>query len=265
MCRFKSGIILKNKNVIAQGENNSHSDLLEELKIEDTVENAMRVFVRAELIPTNNEWWTNVDIWEFNVDQDITPEWFELDKEKYEQSFREDVKAWCKEHVLVDKKIDELSNGYYMLKNCEVKRLCKEVSVICDNSTIGEMYDNSTVNEMWGNSTVNRMCNNSTVNRMYGNSTVNRICGNSTVTEMWENSTVTKMYGNSIVTEMWENSTVTKMFGNSTVTKMCGNSIVTEMWENSTVTKMYGNSIARDTENGKVYISKNCEYEIERK
>src|SRR5574344_777867 len=238
MWRVKSGIILKNKNVIAQGENNSHSDLLEELKIEDTAENAMRVFVRAELIPTNNEWWTNVDIWEFNVDQDITPEWFELDKEKYEQSFREDVKAWCKEHVLVDKKIDELSNGYYMLKNCEVKKLCKDVTAMCDNSTVTAMFDNSTI------------------------------------TKMYDNSTVTKMYGNSTVTKMWDDSTVTEMFGNSTVTKMYGNSTVTEMWDNSTVTKMYGNStvkkmrdnsIARDTENGKVYISKNCEYEIERK
>lgn len=28
MCRFKSGIILRNKCVVAQGENNSHSDLL---------------------------------------------------------------------------------------------------------------------------------------------------------------------------------------------------------------------------------------------
>src|SRR5574344_1168795 len=220
MCKFKSGIILKNKNVIAQGENNSHSDLLEELKIEDTVENAMRVFVRAELIPTNNEWWTDVDTWKFNVDQDIVPDWFETDKKNYEQLFRENVKTWCNKHVLVDKKIEELSNGYYMLKNCEVKRLCKDVTAMC---------------------------------------------GNSTVTAMFDNSTVTEMHGNSTVTEMWKNSTVTEMFGNSTVTKMCGNSTVTEMWENSTVTEMCGNSIARDTENGKVYISKNCEYEIERK
>ena len=31
MCRFKSGIILKNKVVVAPGENDSHSDLLESL------------------------------------------------------------------------------------------------------------------------------------------------------------------------------------------------------------------------------------------
>ena len=35
MCQFKSGVILKNRIVIAPGENDSHSDLLESLGIED--------------------------------------------------------------------------------------------------------------------------------------------------------------------------------------------------------------------------------------
>lgn len=35
MCQFKSGIILKNKCVIAQGSNDSHSALLDELGIKD--------------------------------------------------------------------------------------------------------------------------------------------------------------------------------------------------------------------------------------
>ena len=35
MCRFKSGIILKNKIVIAPEDNESHSDLLESLGIKD--------------------------------------------------------------------------------------------------------------------------------------------------------------------------------------------------------------------------------------
>lgn len=59
MCRFKSGIILKNKVVVAPGENDSHSDLLESLNIEDSYINATKMFVRAELIPKDNEWWIN--------------------------------------------------------------------------------------------------------------------------------------------------------------------------------------------------------------
>ena len=57
MCRFKSGIILKNKVVVAPGENDSHSDLLEELGITDDYIGATKTFVRAELVPDKDEWW----------------------------------------------------------------------------------------------------------------------------------------------------------------------------------------------------------------
>lgn len=58
MCRFKSGIILKDKVVIAPEDNDSHSDLLESLGIEDSYIGASKTFVRAELVPKNDsEWW----------------------------------------------------------------------------------------------------------------------------------------------------------------------------------------------------------------
>ena len=189
MCRFKSGIILKNRCVVAQGSNDSHTDLLESLNIEDTRENAMRTFVRAELIPPNNEWWTDTDNWIFNVDQDITPDWFDIDKKRYEDEFRTAVKEWCKEHVLIDKKIDELSVGYYRLKRCEVKKLLKDVKVMCDSSTVQKMYDSSTVQKMYDSSTVQEMYDSSTVQEMYDSSTV----------QSMYNSSIARDYVNGII------------------------------------------------------------------
>lgn len=107
MCKFRSGIIFKNRIVVAQGANDNHSDMLNELGIEDTTENAMRKFVRAELLPPDGEWWTDPDTWKVNIDQDITPEWFDNDKEKYIAEFREAVKEWWKDH----------SHKKYCLKN----------------------------------------------------------------------------------------------------------------------------------------------------
>ena len=57
MCQFKSGIILKNKIVVAPGKDDSHSNLLESLGIQDDYIGASKTFVRAELVPKNNEWW----------------------------------------------------------------------------------------------------------------------------------------------------------------------------------------------------------------
>ena len=102
MCRFKSGIQLKHRNVLAPIENESHSDLLKSMKIEDNIHNASRKFVRAELIPPNENIAANIEEWEYKVNQDIVPEWFEIDKEKYEKSFREDVKCWLKRNLNIE-------------------------------------------------------------------------------------------------------------------------------------------------------------------
>ena len=42
MCRFKSGIIFKTRCVVAPGENDSHSDLLNDLQIEDSYTGLVR-------------------------------------------------------------------------------------------------------------------------------------------------------------------------------------------------------------------------------
>lgn len=99
MCRFKSAIIFKNRVVLAPTYNDSHSDMLERLGVEDNTLNATKMFVRAELIPPHNNKAEKVSEWKFHVDQDITPDWFDEDRSKYEEEMREAVQAWVDDHV----------------------------------------------------------------------------------------------------------------------------------------------------------------------
>lgn len=190
MCRFKSGIILKTRCVVADGVNDSHSDLLDGLGIEDTEINAMTKFVRVELLPPNNEWWTDPDRWKINIDQDILPDWYKEDKEKYNEDFRKEVKEWCNKHVLVDKNIRELKEGYYLLKDCDVVVLANNAVVVLYNATVQEMNGNATVKRMNDNAMVQEMNNNATVKEMYGNATVKRMNGNATVQRICDNAKV---------------------------------------------------------------------------
>ena len=229
MCRFKSGIILKNKVVVAPGENDSHSDLLESLGIKDDYFGATNVFVRAELVPANDEWWINPaeepDKWRFVVDQDMRPDWFD---DEHKKIFREAVCGWWKEHVLVDQKLDVLSSGYYRLKRCEVKKLLNDVKVLLDSSQVGEMFDSSRVGEMRGSSQVGKMR------------------GSSQVGKMWDSSQVGKMFDSSQVGEMRGSSQVGKMFDSSRVGEMRGSSQVGEMFGSSRVGEMLDSSTAID-------------------
>jgi len=109
MCQFKSGVILKNKVILTPEGNESHSDLLESLGIKDTHMNASKTFVRAELIPKDDDKMSDVKDWGFKVDQDIVPDWYEKDPERYEQGFRNAVEEYMKEW----RKQFELICGYY--------------------------------------------------------------------------------------------------------------------------------------------------------
>ena len=99
MCNFKSGIILKNRVVLAPEGNESHSDLLESLNIEDDYTNASKVFVRAELTPQNGNKAASIEKWIYKVDQDVVPDWYEKDPERYEQEFRDAVKDYMKDKL----------------------------------------------------------------------------------------------------------------------------------------------------------------------
>ena len=121
MCQFKSGIITKNGVTLAPMYNDSHSSLLESMGIVDNQMNAMRVFVRAELVPPNNDKTADIKKWKYRVDQDIVPDWYEEDSKRYEDEMREAVTDWMNEHFTnicgkscVKIKEDE-KGSYYML------------------------------------------------------------------------------------------------------------------------------------------------------
>ena len=119
MCNFMSAIVLKGKNVLAPMYNQSHSRMIEKLELEDDVFNARKVFVRAELRPHNDDLLSDVDKWDFVVDQDVVPDWYEDDPGKYEESIRADVKDWVSKNIVeicgqpCTKLKEENGNTYY--------------------------------------------------------------------------------------------------------------------------------------------------------
>lgn len=122
MCNFKSGLIFKNRVELTPMYNDSHARTLESLNIEDNTINASKMFVRAELLPNGDET-TDVSKWEFKVDQDILPDWYEKDSKRYEEEFRKEVSEWMKDkfemicgRLCVKIKEDE-TGTYYMTVN----------------------------------------------------------------------------------------------------------------------------------------------------
>ena len=197
MCMMKSMILLKNREFVPDYDH--HTQMLEELKIGDTRENAQTKFVRIELIPPDGDMFTPVDTWRLNVDQDITPDWFaeEIDSERIVKA----VEKWAKNRIYIGVDGLDLSSGsHYYLKDCKNVRLSgnasverlesSNVGVMWENSNVGVMRENSKVGEMWESSKVGVMRENSNVGVMRESSNVGEMWGSSNVGVMRESSLV---------------------------------------------------------------------------
>ena len=96
MCKFKSGICLKDRVFVPDYD--SHSRMLEELHIEDDFAHASKVFVRVELSPKDGDKTSDVDGWALRVDQDVLPNWW--DENTYLPRIKSAIKTWCAIHIL---------------------------------------------------------------------------------------------------------------------------------------------------------------------
>ena len=198
MCKLKSAIILKDR--IFMPDYDSHSKMLEELGITDDYINASKVFVRAELSPENGDVFSDIDGWEFSVDQDITPEWF--DEKDCAERMRNTVKEWAKTHIFVGQNDLKISHGEKIfIKDCKNVDICGSATVenICGKATVENIYDSATVNYIYGsatveyirdNATVKYICDGATVKNIRDNATVNYICGSATVKNIYGSATV---------------------------------------------------------------------------
>lgn len=129
MFEYVSGLIFKNRIVLAPPYNPTHCLLLREMNIEDNYLNASKMFVRAKLFPNNQKLDMPVDKWQYKICQDVVPDWFKIDKSYYEYLFREEVSNYVKENIIIiaDKiwtPIKKCDNKTYYLLNGIIKMSC---------------------------------------------------------------------------------------------------------------------------------------------
>ena len=241
MCKLKSAIILKDR--IFMPDYDSHSKMFEELKITDDYINASKVFVRAELSPENGDVFSDIDGWKLEVDQDITPEWF--DEKDCTERMRKAVKEWAKTHIFVGQNGLAISHGENIfIKDCKNVDICGSATVeyICGNATVNYICGSATVKYICGKATVNYIYDKATVEYIYDNATVENICGKATVNNICGNATVENIYDSATVNYICGNATVENIYDSATVKYICGKATVKNIYGNATVENIYDNA-----------------------
>ena len=148
MCQFKSALCLKDRVFVPDYD--SHAEMLKELGIKDDYLGASKKFVRVELAPKDDNKTSDPMTWRLKVDQDITPEWFDIRAD--EQRIKEAVAEWAKVHILRDGEHEVHDGVWYAYGSARVKAHGSATVYAYDSATV-YAYDSATV-EATGSATV---------------------------------------------------------------------------------------------------------------
>ncbi len=138
MCKFFSAVVLKSK-VLFDFDQDSHEQILTNNNIKDDTTNPK--FVRVELMPPNDNFGeTDLSKWEFKIDQDYKPDWF--DEIKARKMTEKALQEVLTKNFLINVDIPELKNqNIRCMYNSNVGRMC-------GSSNVGWMYGSSNVGEI---------------------------------------------------------------------------------------------------------------------
>jgi hypothetical protein len=217
MCNIKSALVLKDK-IYCPLDDDSHENMIEELKLRDDQIYRAPAFVRVEMIPVDNDIFNHKKSnWKFKVDQNNVPDWF--DEVNASKEMWQYIKEWFGKRFIVDDLSNqERKNERLYLKNSSAVLRENSSAVMWGNSS-AEMRENSSA-ELWENSSAVLRENSSAVLRENSSAVLR---GNSSAV-LWENSSA-ELRGNSSAV-LWENSSAELRGNSSKIKSLNDNAIV---------------------------------------
>ena len=232
MCKFKSAIILKDRVFIPDYD--SHTDMLNELGIEDNRTNAERLFVRAELYPKNDDAFSDIDGWTFKVDQDIRPDWF---VEEYEKSrMITAVKEWAKEHIHIGidgLKIDSGKNHY--IKDC------KNVEV-CGSASISYVYGSASISKVCDSASISEVCGSASISEVYGSASISKVCGSASISKVCDSASISEVYGSASISKVCDSASISEVCGSASISYVCDSASISKVCDSASISKVCGSA-----------------------
>ena len=233
MCRFKSGIILKDRVFIPDYD--SHEDMLGELKIEDTEDNAKRLFVRAELVPPRGDVFALVSEWEYHVDQDILPDWYVAEVD--EQRMREAVTELAKERIHVGEKIEKIDSGTHWIKDCTVKNIygSAKIGAICGLAKIGAICGSAKIGDIYGLAKIGDIYDSAKIGDIYDSAKIGDIYGSAKIGDIYGSAKIGAIYGSAKIGDIYDSAEIETIYGSAKIGDICGLAKIGAIYGSATV------------------------------
>jgi hypothetical protein len=179
MCQFLSALVLRNGDVLTHPILDSHADLVRHFKLPDTHAHHQH-FAKVELTPVE---WMDVSTWQFRLDEESAPGWWDDVKDRVEATLRSRANAM----ILRDGDHSLLLDGCWIVGGTAKIRDVRSGRIV-------RLQDTGSITDVWGG----------IITDVYGGS----------ITDVWGGS-ITAVYGGSI-TDVWGGS-ITDVRGSATL------------------------------------------------
>ena len=168
MCNFFSAIWTRDKKLCWHWSTDHHSDLMRIFGLKDAVENH---FVRVEFTPPGDlRTVTDALTWNFNLDEQRRPGWFD---DEHESGCRKRLESVIASHIVTDER-DTLVDGPWVLAGeSRVNQIIAgRVAIMLGSSNVGEMLGSARVGVMRESARVGVMWGSARVGEMLGSARV---------------------------------------------------------------------------------------------
>ena len=239
MCKLKSMIVLKDR--IYCPDHDSHQQMLEELGIKDDYLGASKTFVRVEVSPDNDDITIPVDEWQINVDQDITPDWFDADE--YRERIYETVKAWAAEHIHTSGVVEEISSGiHFVCGSATIKTVSRSATIewVGDSATIKRVGGSATIKTVNRSATIEWVGDSATIKTVGGSATIEWVGDSATIEWVGDSSTIKRVGRSATIEWVGESATIEWVCGSATIEWVGGSATIvsSNIWSWSNINKV---------------------------
>lgn len=162
------------------------------------------------------------------------------------------ISKWQSEHVLINQRIEKLSDDYYIFKDCIIDLIGGNTSVILYNSCVTLFTDNayaietqeeSVIEILSKNAKIENMLNKTSIFQALNNTYIENMKDKSTIHHMCDNAIINNARNNAYIETMSNHAAIRTMTDFSKVKEMENSSIINYMWNNTSIGKMSNDTI----------------------
>ena len=151
MCRFFSALGLPSGDILWHQATDSHADLVLIQGLDDTKEDA--TFAKLELVPPNDDGWSDVSKWEFTLDEDVRPRWV---KGEMLAEWEGRMRSAAKKMIVTSGTIPIIASGVWLVGGEAVvrKMIGGRVVMVRDSASITDVRDSASITDVGGSASI---------------------------------------------------------------------------------------------------------------